>query len=73
MTLEEIKNEMDFYEETVMKQPIGKDLKGHLIQGFGVEPTTSEQYELYVLGQDLTHAIPIIKKPLEQWLTENGY
>lgn len=73
MTSEEIKNEIEYYEEIVMKKPISNDMKGHLIEGFGVTPTPDGQYDLYVIGENLTHAIPLIKKPLEEWLKDNGY
>jgi hypothetical protein len=73
MILEVIKNEIDFYEDIVMKKPISKDFKSHLIQGFVVKPTSPEKYKLYVLGEDPSHPVPLVDKLLEDWLKDNGY
>lgn len=73
MTIEEVYEVMDKYRSVVMKQPISKDMKNHIIEGFSIDNPPDKNYTVYVVGQDLTHIISFVHKPLEQWLSENGY
>jgi hypothetical protein len=73
MTIEEANSIMDKYRSIVMKQPISKDMKTHIIEGFGIDDPADKNYTVYVIGQDVAHAVSFVTKPLEQWLSENEY
>jgi len=55
----------------VKGKPISKDIKSHIIEGLGVSEKSPGNYELSVMAQDLSHAIPILNKPLSEWLEDN--
>jgi hypothetical protein len=72
MTSWQIKNAIDKYAGIVMKKPISKDMKDHTIEGFAVKEISSGDYDLFVLGQNLSHSIPLLHKRLEEWLKDNN-
>ncbi len=71
MTEQEVTKAIDKYSGIVMKKPISRDMKDHLIEGFSVRKIDDDNYELHVTGQNLRHVFNHIHTPLEQWLKEN--
>ena len=73
VTLRELPNEIEFYEDIVIKKPISEVMQSHLIQGFVVKLVSTDHYDLFVMGENLNHSNPILIKRLDEWLNDNGY
>jgi hypothetical protein len=72
VTSQETKNEIEFYEDIVIKKPISEVMITHLIQGFVEKVVSPGNYVLYVIGEDHSHSNPTVIKPLKEWLNDNG-
>jgi hypothetical protein len=72
MTKKDVDQAIDMYSGIVMKKPISKDMKDHLIEGFSVRKIGEDNYELFVIGQNTGHYYTFIHVPLEQWFMDNA-
>jgi hypothetical protein len=72
MTEEQVVAANKKYLPLVEGKLISKDLKGHIIRALAVKLISPGDYELYVLAQDLSHAIPYLNYPLFKWMDEHG-
>jgi hypothetical protein len=73
MTTEEIDLAIHEYSGMVMKMPLSKNWKKHIIKGFAVNETRTGEYDLLILAENPGHLYPFMTKPLKDWLKDNNW
>jgi|GEM_PF-4020692 len=73
MNIEEVTEAIKNYSGIVndnMDKPLGD--AGHKIVGLLVVPRSGGKYDLFVLGEDTRSGVPLIRKPLQDWLRDSS-
>lgn len=71
MRISEALEQIKRYEQELIGKKIGD--AGHKIEGFGLSLISENNYEVFVLGQDLRSYVNFVRKPLNDWLEANNY